>query len=399
MSGDLVVNLNRRIVAVGMCLGLALTGCGGGSGAGNEAPDHVENAVPEGLLTTITLTEAAVRRLGIETAVVERRPIKMTRMFGGELLVPPGLVMVVGAPTAGIVLGPQRGDMLRAGVELEAGDVVMELLPLPPDGDALGMREQVAVRETELTVARARAERAQQLLTGRSGSQQELELAQADLVRAEAALRLARSQQSLLLGADAGSLTPITLVSQRAGVLAELRVASGQLVPMGAPLFAVQAQERLWVRVPLYSSDQSATNHASPAEIAPLGALSGQGRRPAQPVAGPPSANPLAASVDLFYEIDNGDRAYRPGQRVQVDIDLKEAGEHLVVPWSAVLQDIQGGSWVYVQRRFGAYVRTRVELQRVVGDLAILARGPEPGAEVVSVGVAELAGSEFGVAH
>ena len=381
-----------------MCLGLALLGCGGEVGSPGP-PDHVENAVPESQLTTISLTEAAVRRLGVETAAVERRIVKVTRLFGGELLVPPGRVMTVGAPTAGIALGPRRGDMLPAGARLAAGDVVMELLPLPPDSDALGTSEEVAIRESELSVARARAERARQLLTGRSGSQEQVERAEADLVRAEAAVRLARSQQALLLGADASGLTPITLVTQQAGVLAELHAASGQLVPAGAPLFAVQAQERLWVRVPVYASDQNATNTEAPASVAALGSSAGQPGRVAQAVVGPPSANPTAASIDLYYEIDNSDDAFRPGQRVQVDIDLKEGGEHLVVPWSAVLQDIHGGSWVYVQRSPGVYVRTRIDLQRIVGDVAVLARGPDPGAEVVTVGVAELAGSEFGVAH
>ena len=84
---------------------------------------------------------------------------------------------------------------------------------------------------------------------------------------------------------------------------------------------------------------------------------------------------------------------------MQVNVDLKASGEHLVVPWSAVLQDIHGGSWVYVQRAPGVYVRTRIDLLQVAGDVAVLARGPDPGVEVVTVGVAELAGSEFGVAH
>ena len=126
----------------------------------------------------------------------------------------------------------------------------------------------------------------------------------------------------MLLGADASGLTPITLVSQEPGVLAGLHVASGQLVSAGAPLFTVEGQDRLWVRVPVYSSDQSAIDAAAPATIAPLGTTAGAAARAAQPVAGPPTANPNAASVDLFYEIDNADRVFRAGQRVQVGVEL-----------------------------------------------------------------------------
>ena len=394
------MNALGRLMNVGVAMtGIGLSACGNDNASDAAAPAHVEHAVTEAELTRISLTAEAVARLGLETAIVERRTVAMTRILGGELLVPPGHVMTVAAPTAGIVLGPQREAMLPAGANLEGGDVVMELLPLPPDSELLAAREDIAVREAELNVARARAERAAQLLQGRSGSQEQLEQAQAELVRAEAALRLARSQQSLLLGADASGLTPITLVSQEPGVLAELHVASGQLVSAGAPLFTVEGQDRLWVRVPVYSSDQAAIDPATPATIAPLGTSAGPDARAAQPVAGPPTANPNAASVRYLLEIDNADRVYRAGQRVQVGVGLRESGEHLVVPWSAILQDIHGGSWVYVQTAPRVYERTRVSLQRVVGDVAVLARGPEIGAEVVSVGVAELAGTEFGVAH
>ena len=140
----------------------------------------------------------------------------MTRLLGGELLVPPGHAMTVAAPTAGIVLGPERGAMLPAGAKLEARRRRMELLPLPPDSELLAAREDIAVREAELNVARARAERAAQLLTGRSGSQEQLEQAQADLVRAEAAFGSHDRSNRCCSAPMRAGLTPMTLVSQAA---------------------------------------------------------------------------------------------------------------------------------------------------------------------------------------
>ena len=46
----------------------------------------VTGAVPEAALATLTLTDAATMRLGIETAPVERRRIATTRSLGGEIL-------------------------------------------------------------------------------------------------------------------------------------------------------------------------------------------------------------------------------------------------------------------------------------------------------------------------
>ena len=56
-----------------------------------------------------------------------------------------------------------------------------------------------------------------------------------------------------------------------------------------------------------------------------------------------------------------------------------------------------GGAWVYLNVEGHVYRRQRVELRHVLGDVAVLARGPGVGGKVVSAGVAELFGTEFGV--
>lgn len=66
--------------------------------------------------------------------------------------------------------------------------------------------------------------------------------------------------------------------------------------------------------------------------------------RAARPVAGPPSADPLAATVDLHYELEDAGRALRPGQRVSVALPLKGEEESLVVPGAAILLDVHGGA-------------------------------------------------------
>ena len=66
-----------------------------------------------------------------------------------------------------------------------------------------------------------------------------------------------------------------------------------------------------------------------------------------------------------------------------------------MVPWSAVLHDIYGGTWVYESLGDHVYVRRRVEVKDVVDDFAVLTRGPAAGTEVVVVGAAELFSTEF----
>ena len=82
-----------------------------------------------------------------------------------------------------------------------------------------------------------------------------------------------------------------------------------------------------------------------------------------------------------------------------MQLPLRASEKGLVVPDRAVLYDISGGTWVYEDRGDGTYARRRIEVARHAGDLAIVARGIEPGTKVVTAGAAELFGTEFGAGH
>jgi hypothetical protein len=68
-----------------------------------------------------------------------------------------------------------------------------------------------------------------------------------------------------------------------------------------------------------------------------------------------------------------------------------------VVAYAAVLYDAAGLSWVYTSPEPRTYVREPITVERVDGDLAYLRDGPKAGTAVVTVGVAELFGAEYGV--
>jgi hypothetical protein len=65
-----------------------------------------------------------------------------------------------------------------------------------------------------------------------------------------------------------------------------------------------------------------------------------------------------------------------------------------VIPYAAILYDAEGQAWAYVNPEPFIYIRTRVTVESVTGDLAVLSTGPGPGETVVTVGAAELFGSE-----
>jgi hypothetical protein len=74
-------------------------------------------------------------------------------------------------------------------------------------------------------------------------------------------------------------------------------------------------------------------------------------------------------------------------------------GSRMTVPYSAVLYDANGGTWVFVRSAPRTFVRQRIDIVRIDGDRAVLSRGPNGDTGIVSVGAAELYGAELGVDH
>jgi len=70
-----------------------------------------------------------------------------------------------------------------------------------------------------------------------------------------------------------------------------------------------------------------------------------------------------------------------------------------IIPYAAVVYDSDGETWTYTNPEPLVFVRERIEVDHITGDQAVLTSGPAAGTAVVTVGVAELYGTELGVGH
>jgi len=66
----------------------------------------------------------------------------------------------------------------------------------------------------------------------------------------------------------------------------------------------------------------------------------------------------------------------------------------IAIPYAAVLYEANGNTWVYVNVAPLVFVRQAIVIDSIQGDEAILSKGPDSGSSVVTVGAAELYGSE-----
>ncbi|TMG06137.1 MAG: hypothetical protein E6I09_02745 [Chloroflexi bacterium] len=81
------------------------------------------------------------------------------------------------------------------------------------------------------------------------------------------------------------------------------------------------------------------------------------------------------------------------------DSEVQSAGGETtlrkVVPYSAILYDVDGGAFVYTSPEPLTFVRAPITVDYIKGDVAVLSDGPSSGTAVVTVGSAELFGAEF----
>jgi RND family efflux transporter MFP subunit len=374
-----------------------------------KPPVKVEKTAKEDALGTITLTPEAEKRLGVELAEVKREAVARVRSYAGDVIVPPGQLIVVSAPFIGTIVPPD-GGMPAPGSTVRKGQTVLSLLPiLAPEAKAtmaqarVRSEGQVEQAKKQLEQAVLNLKRVQNLQRqGTPVAKAAIEDAQNQHAIAETAVKAAEAERSLLeqtiKEAGIGSANPMPIRAPEDGILRSEQALANQQVAAGAILFDVEKVDPAWVRVPVFVDDVPLLAEDRPARIGTLADPTGPSSIAANPAQAPPVGDPVALTVDFTYVVPNPKHALRPGQKVGVAIPMKGDESALVVPRSAVYYDIQGGAWIYEQVKEHTYVRRRVELERIAGERAVLGRGPKPGTTIMTVGVAEVYGTEFGFA-
>lgn len=386
----------KHLILAALCI-LLLSPAG--IAAQKETAATVENPVKESELTTIRLTQRAEERLGIETVYVETRDLPGVLTIGGEIMAVPGKDVSVTAPVAGTVGYAGGGSSTIVGKTVKKGEEVMRLLLLPPDKSLTTAKEELIVKETAYNVALEQFNREKTLLSKNATSTKAFQEAEAALAAAQGELSSAKEQLRLLnsnLDAADGDMSVIKILSPFSGVIQKVFVGSGQIVAESDPLFRISEQDPVWVRVPVYVGDLAKIDLTKNVAVDPMVQTAAEDSLVAAPVKGPPTSNLSNVTSDIFYKLDNKEGILRIGQKVLVSLTKKAETGSCTVPYSSIVYDIYGGSWVYVKAAAQTYTRRRVEIRHVIDNNAVILRGVSAGDQVVISGAAELFGAEFG---
>lgn len=377
---------------------LSLAACSSSKAAQPKQPSPatVENAKPETALATVTLTPEAEKRLGIQTVTLATGDVARTMELSGEIVMPQGQTMIVAAPMAGTLQAATKAAPF-VGMPVSKGQTLFRLTPyLAPERDLkVQLNREIASLTERVAAAKQRKQRAELLANEKAGSVRAVEEAQAELSIAEAELKGAQARLEQFGSGSLASDFSVAITAPISGVVQKVHVGTNEQTGGGAPLVEIANLSTMWVRVPVYVGDLPNVARKQSARIHSLGDAGAT--LIARPVNAPPTADATAATADLYYALPNQTQTLRPGQRVGVTLAARGLETGLMIPWSAVLHDIQGATWVYENIAAQTFVRRPVEVRSVANNQAVLARAPAAGAKIVTVGAVELFGAEFGV--
>lgn len=320
---------------------------------------------------------------------------------------PAGGLVTMSAPISGKLMALDKNH-LKPGTPIKLGQLLYRIQPIITADTRANLVNALADAESLVNVAKSQVNateivlnRANKLLQGLVGSQRNVDDANAAHEIALRNLEAAYVKRNALHQVvNLGTVDPIDIKSPQSGIVSNLFAVTGQLVTAGNPMIEISSLNTLWVRVPIPAGDLDSIDQAADAHIQSLSATAGAPSMMAKPANAPPTADPLTSTTHLYYTLENNELALRPMQRVSVTLNSRQKHiQTLTIPWSAVVFDIYGGSWVYTQQSKNVYARKRVFLDHVDGDQAIASDGPPEGSKVVVNGALELFGVETGFSH
>ena len=350
----------------------------------------------------VRIAPEAQPRIGLQTQVATARAIEPEVVAFGRLEEDPSRTFVLRAPVAGTLHFATGRDWPNIGQSLADGAVVGTIEPRLGTADRIGLTNQLATAQSELSAstasvvaARAAYERTKVLnADNKNVSDRALEDAAARLAAEESRLKAATDtvrllQQSLNSG---GPTSNKALTVERGGDVVEILARPGEAVEPGTPILRVAKLDRLFARVEVPVGE-----HVPPMVPAARIVAVGYEDAPvlADRVALVATADPAAQGQSFVFRLRETRLGLRPGLAVTARIAVPGARRQgLVIPSAAIVR-LAGKSYVYVQTAANEFVRKEVTLDQPTEDGYLSTRTVVAGERVVVQGAQLLLSEEF----
>lgn len=368
-----------------------------------DAVADATEAHPELPPGEVELSEAAQKNAGMVIAAVQTQRLPTTVDVTGSVAPDEARVAHIRPLARGLVeqVWVKLGDRVTQGQPLATYDNILlgELV-----GDYLSARAVLRQAEADVDVKQRMAERGRELIKIEAVARQTLDLREAELKNAEAAV--ARDQAAVnrveeqlhrfgLTDDDLGRLSPTegtsphraashaVLSAPFAGVVTAYDVAPGELVEPDRELFTVTDLSTVWVLADVYEKDLTMVRAGVDVDVR-VDAYVGR-TFPGRVTYIGDSIDPQTRTAKARVVMTNPGTLLKLDMFAQVTIPTAEQRDVLAVPVDAV-QTIDNQSVVFVQQAPNRFLRKNVELGATAGDLIEVRSGLAPGEMVVGIG-------------
>ncbi|MCY4398967.1 MAG: efflux RND transporter periplasmic adaptor subunit [Gemmatimonadetes bacterium] len=351
----------------------------------DQAEDEVVEDVPVDAPAAglINLSKEEQWSIPFAIAVAEERAIPASIPAAGELVAPPGGLVHVSAPVAGLVQvdGPQigPGDFVRA------GQLLALIAPISLDNSYARTRADVVA-------ARLEADRAERLFEAGAIPARRLEESRRNLEVATAAFEAIGGVPAGV--DDDGDPTHYRLRSPIDGVVAVRGVALGEQVEVGGHAFTIVNSATLWFVARVPARHAAETPRIRGAWFTVEGGTSNYTTSRVQSVGN--MIDPASRTLAVRFAVQNRDGVLKLGMLAEGHILLGEPVGGVAVPASAI-QDENNLPVVYVKLTGDTFERRVVETGPSDGTWTIVTAGIDSGEHVVTAGAYQVNLAALGV--
>lgn len=338
--------LRQTFLFLSLCLLPLVAGCGG---------------EPEAVTQPSDASKAAVKATPVQIQIVTARDLAERITLPGSLEAWEDLTL------AAEIAGPVDWVGPREGASLAAGGIILTI-------DSETQKANLARDRVAADVRRKAMERLENLVAENLVSRQEFD-------NSVSAYEAARQQYEL----SRIALEKSSVRSPVAGVLDARLVERGEYIKLGDPVAVVVQIDRLKALIAVPEKDVRSFHPGEEVVVVQTQIDSGKEvRRPGRLVHLAYRADPQTRTYLAKVEVDNRDRQLRPGMIVHIDALRREHKDVVAVPLYAVV-DFEGRKVVFVEKDGKAHLRP-VEIERVLGDQAVIRSGLERNERLIVKG-------------
>jgi cobalt-zinc-cadmium efflux system membrane fusion protein len=316
----------------------------------SKAPAESERDVPHREGKTLVISQAYIKRNGIQTVPVQKLPLTPTIKVTGTATFDPAHVAAIGTRLRGFV----RRTLKYEGDEVKEGDALAEI-----ESAELGEAQAtVAATRAQAEAAEINAKREKALLDKNLTTAREAEVADTTLSTNKAVLGAAEQRVRALGGGPQSPFGVYVLRAPISGSVVERHLSPGQSVDSNAVAYRVANLSHLWIELSVSEQVVGAVRRGDKVEVV---SVSDTNRKIKGTVAHVGEVIDLTTrSADVRVAVENEGRALLPGQSVFATIDASgPRHEALLVPQSSVVY-VDGKPTVFI-----AHAPTRIMPQVV----------------------------------